>query len=242
MHQGRCFDLAGHGGELCSEAPEGACLQSHPPQEVGSMGVVACRYQDQARTELAQNGDEDPGERRRVYVLRRARGQGNVHRKALALPPSHLASGAGPRVEGALMHREVKHSCVRVEDVLGAVAVVDVPIQDSYPLYSARTGVLGGYGNVVYEAEAHPVVSPGVVTWGAGYREGGRPGESAIYRPDGGPARKRCGLPRVFVQARIQVKVTSTLPGDLLDAAQIGGVVNRGEGLLRGRLAGAPLY
>ena len=86
------------------------------------------------------------------------------------------------------MHREVKDPSIIVEDVLCAVAVVHVPVQDCDLLQPSRKGVPGCDGRVVREAEPHPVVPPCVVAGRTGDGEGRLAGEGALDR--------RAGMPR----------------------------------------------
>src|SRR5215212_2041491 len=217
-------------------------MKPYPPYEVVGVGIVACRDDDQLRAKLAQDGEEKPGERRRVVVFPGARGQGYIRREAPSLALPHLPGGAGPGVEGALVHREVQHSRVGVEDVLRAVAVVDVPVEDGDPVDPLRAGVLGGYRGVVQEAEAHPVIPSGVMARGAGDGEGRRSGKGALDGPDGGPARQSRGLPGVRVEARIQVEVTPALCGEPFAVIQVSGDMDGGKGLPGGSFAGTPLH
>jgi hypothetical protein len=87
------------------------------------------------------------------------------------------------------MRREVKDAGVTVEDVLGAVAVVHVPVQDGDPFQPSRKGVPDCDGCVVREAEPHPVVPPCVVSGRPGDGESRLAGEDALDRRAGGPAR-----------------------------------------------------
>lgn len=53
------------------------------------------------------------------------------------------------------MHADVQHLRVRLKDVLGPVAVVDIPVNDEHA-FQAKVpyGILGGNGHVVEDAEA----------------------------------------------------------------------------------------
>jgi hypothetical protein len=140
------------------------------------------------------------------------------------------------------VYREVQYVAVGIEDVLGAVAVVNVPIEDGYPLGATRAGVLGGYSDVVQQAEAHPVAPTGVMTRRTGDGEGRRPGEGALDRPHGRPARQGRGIPGVRVEGRVEVNVASARRGEPFETVQVGGRVDRFEGRPRGGLALVVLY
>ena len=82
-----------------------------------------------------------------------------------------LAERAGAGIVRHLMGRSVHDGRIVPEDVLGAVAVMDVEIDDRDPLGSVRSpGVARGDGGVIEEAEAHR---------GRDLRRDGREGASA---------------------------------------------------------------
>src|SRR5215210_154012 len=207
--RGRGPDLAGEVREQGGEASESVASQRHTPEQVVHMGVETGGDQDHLGPELAQHGQEDPGESRRIEVFPRARMQRHVRRETQPLSFPHLAGLAGPRVEGTLMRREVEHPTVAVEDVLGAVAVVHVPVQDSDPVEPSREAVPGGDACVVREAETHPVVPPRVVAGRTGYGESHLAGEDALEGRAGGPARERGSLPGTRPDRGVQAEVAS---------------------------------
>ena len=83
-----------------------------------------------------------------------------------------------------------------VEDRLGTVAVVDVPVEDQHPFGAALgEGVRGGDSHVVEQAEAHRPVALGVVPGRAQAAEGEAAvaGEQALRGPGGASGRvERC--------------------------------------------------
>src|SRR5215216_1146751 len=187
--RGRGPDLAGEGRDHGGEASESVAPQRHAPKQVVYVGVETGRDQDRLGPELSQHGQENPGENRRIEVFPRTSRQRYVSREAQPFPFPHLAGPARPRVEGTLMYREVKDAGVTVEDILGAVAVVHVPVQDGDPFRPSRKGVPCGDGCVVRETETHPVVLARVVAGRTGDGEGRLTGEGALDRRAGGPAR-----------------------------------------------------
>jgi hypothetical protein len=83
----------------------------------------------------------------------------------VAPAPADLVDAAGARVEGVLVEGEKEHRGVVVEQVLGAVAVVDVPVDDHHPLDPVPAlQVARRHRDVVEQAEAHRPVGLGVVT------------------------------------------------------------------------------
>ena len=80
---------------------------------------------------LDDRGDEFV-ERLAIHVAGVCGGEGEVavgHRR-----PARLAGPPGSGVEGRLVRRHVQDAVVVVEDVLGAVAVVHVPVDDGHAL------------------------------------------------------------------------------------------------------------
>ena len=55
-----------------------------------------------------------------------------------------------PAVDG-----HIEHAWVALENVLRAVAVVHIPVEDEYPFSARPLGGPGGHSSVVEEAEAH---------------------------------------------------------------------------------------
>src|SRR5262249_465228 len=85
-------------------------------------------------------------------------GNGYVHRITLAFARAAFAGVARSRIPGVLMQAVIEHRRVVVKNVLRAVAVVNVGIdeQDLFdPVGISRRGVGGGDGDVVVETESH---------------------------------------------------------------------------------------
>ena len=133
------------------------------------------------------------------------------------------------------MHREVEDAPIAVEDVLRAVAVVHVPVQDGDPVETSRKGVPGRNSRVVREAEPHPVIPPRVVARRAGDGEGRLAGEGTLDRRAGGPARESGRLPGTRADRGIQAEVALSRRGHLSQAVQIRCIVDSERGLLSGR-------
>ncbi len=82
---------------------------------------------------------------------------------APALPGFRGVAGAG--IPGGLVGGEKEHGAVGVKDLLGAVAVMHVPIHDGDPTDAVPfLRVVGGDGDIVEETKAHGGGGPGVVT------------------------------------------------------------------------------
>ena len=129
--------------------------------------------------------------------------------------------GAGVEDVGALL-----------EQMLGAVSVVDVEIEDRHPLGASAAQVLGGDGHVVEEAEAHGERLLGMVPRRADRGEGVAP---AVFRRvlrrrqggrDGGPG----GLPgacRKGIVGRVEQRVAPFRGAP--EALDVGGIVDRSD-------------
>src|SRR5919112_6148438 len=240
--RGRGPDFAGEIRDQGGEASERGATQCHAPQQVVCVGVESCGDQGHPGPELPQHGQEDPAESTSIEVLAGTSRQRHVDREARPFSSPHFTCFTSPWIEGTLMHREVEDAGVPVEDVLGAVAVVHIPVQDGDLLQPLREGVSGCDGRVVREAEPHPVVPPRVVARRTGDGEGRLTGEGALDRRAGGPAREGGSLPGTRADRGIRAEVALSRRGHLSQVFQVSEVVDSGEGFsLRGP-ARAPLY
>src|SRR5690606_19367160 len=89
-----------------------------------------------------------------------------------------------------LVDAEVEDAAVLVENVLGAVAVVHVPVDDGDALQSVDgAGVTGRDGDIVEDAETHAPVGGGVVSGRADCTEGVAvfPGDHGVDRFEQAP-------------------------------------------------------
>ena len=81
---------------------------------------------------------------------------------ALAPAPVHVLAGIG--IVGVLVRTEIKDRIVLFKDVLGAVAVVSVEIDDEHPVVANGLGISGAYGNIIENTEPHGQRSLGMVS------------------------------------------------------------------------------
>src|SRR5205823_683595 len=89
-----------------------------------------------------------------------------IERGAQTCTRAGLAGGACTRVEThpEAVDAEEKHLRIGVKNVLRAVAVVNVPIDDKYARQAeARAGPLSGQGDVVEKAETHAMGRRGMM-------------------------------------------------------------------------------
>ena len=84
----------------------------------------------------------------------------HVDRVSPATTLAGLHQGAAARVERVLVDRAVEHLRLPGEAVLGAVAVVHVPVDDHHPFVAQSLArPAGADGHVVEQAEAHGLVT-----------------------------------------------------------------------------------
>ena len=94
-----------------------------------------------------------------------ARGHGQVDREALARAAAYVMQRPGPGEDAGLMDAGEEDGVARAEDVVGAVPVMDVPVEDEDPAGAERVErVLRRYRDVVEEAEARRRLAARVVT------------------------------------------------------------------------------
>ena len=158
-----------------------------------------------------------------------------------------LGDGAGAGIERHLVGRAVHHRAVAPEDVLRAVAVMDVPVDDRDALGAMRLlRVPGGDRGIVEEAEPHGAGALGVMA-GRAHRREGVPGpprhhlvdglhggaDAAQHRLQGARRHGRVGVDRDHAVARRH----------LLDRLHVGGrmgELGHRRGAERRRLADEP--
>ncbi len=125
------------------------------------MGVESRRYDQQVGREVVEPRQDRRFERLAERVAAVAGAQRGVDDLVVL---AGLAERAGAGIERHLVGRGVHDGRIAPEDVLGAVAVVDVEIDDGDALDAmGRLGVPGGDRRVVEEAEAHRRRRLGVV-------------------------------------------------------------------------------
>ena len=176
-----------------------------------------------------------------VDVARGARRQREVQRRAETLAGAGLGEGAGARVERPLVERHVHHAPVAVEDVLRAVAVVGVVVDDEHALAPCRERG-GRDGDVVHDAEAHGARAGGVVARRAHRTERRRPDPAVegFDRRQPGPAAREAASH----DAVEHVVSASMLPpaggAEAGDGVEVGRGVDPFDLLARGGAARAP--
>ena len=146
-------------------APKQAELSRMPPMGSAAMGVETGRNQDKPGPERADDRRQDMAINRQVLPVGLAIAHGTIDGKSLAPAGARFAQTARSRVKGRLMGRKIKDVFILVEAVLGAVAVMDIEIDDE-DLFNAKAepGPAGGNGDIVEYAETHGPVMQGVMS------------------------------------------------------------------------------
>mmetsp|Transcript_37294 Transcript_37294/g.120188 ORF Transcript_37294/g.120188 Transcript_37294/m.120188 type:complete len:200 (-) Transcript_37294:92-691(-) len=132
------------------------------PDEAGQVGrvvavrVEAAREEEQVGAEGVDRGDDVAVEGGEVLVGRRAARERHVDQRRLELEcrPRLRVKELLCAVQGGVEHVV---AAPRAHDLLGAVAVVQVPVDDGDAAHRGgmlQQGVLGGDGHIVEQAEA----------------------------------------------------------------------------------------
>ena len=120
------------------------------------MGVEAGRDQDQLRLEEIGGRQHLVLQQRHPFGLFAAGRDGQVDRESLAGAGAGVVAVAGAGEDPALVDAGEEDVVAFAEDRRGAVAVVDVPVEDQDPLdRELGDRQRGGDGDVVEEAEPH---------------------------------------------------------------------------------------
>jgi hypothetical protein len=121
------------------------------------------------------------------------------------------------------------------EQVLGAVAVMDIPIDDHYPLTGVDKGGRG-HGHVVQEAETHGPIGPSMVARGAGRHEDGSVmGAGGLYGHQSGPGSHAGVLPGGGPGVGVGVEFPAAGCAELLESLQMGRGMHPDQALGRSR-------
>ena len=125
------------------------------------------------------------------------------------------------------------------EERLGAVPVMDVPVDDEDPLPGVDQ-VGGGHRHIVEEAESHGPVTEGVVAGGPSGDEGdsGAALAELIHRGDPGSGRPPGGIPGGGIGVGIRIQMAAPSGTEALELVEIVGGVDPGQLGRVGRLGG----
>ncbi len=135
----------------------------HLRQRILDVRVVAHRQDREVRGEGRQDRHDHPRQHVGVVVVAGAGLDGHVDGASPAGAEADLGHRAGARVARVLVGRDVEDGLVVLEDLLGAVAVVDVDVDHGDARRALRAGVGGGHRDVVEQAEPHRPLALGVM-------------------------------------------------------------------------------
>jgi hypothetical protein len=200
-------------------------------ERVVAVGVVTGREEEDPRAVLAGDRRDDVLGQRQELVRVGTRTDREVDREAVPLTAARVVGCAGPGIQRALVDARVEHRWVLVEDRLGPVAVVDVPVEDQRALDPVgRARVRRGDGDVVEEAEAHCSVGLGVVAGRPQPAEGEARRTLVAEQPvdgvDGAPSRVQRRLPGARARDGVVVDVAAAALDERLDRLDVCGVMD----------------
>ena len=158
-------------------------------------------------------------------VVTGALGERDVEGAAFAFAEAALAGGPGAGVEGPAVAAGDVDVGAAFEHRLGAVAVVDVLVEDQDPLAAELAdGVVGGQGDVVEQAEAHGPVGLGVVAGRPDQGQGlGRlAADHGLGGAGRGAGREAGAGPGALVGGGVAVELAAVLVGRVLEPVQVG--------------------
>ena len=187
-----------------------------------------------ARGDRGQDIPEDA----KILPVRLAGGEGHIDGIAPARSLAGLFPVAASGVVGIGVGRKEENIVPGVEGVLGAVAVMDVPVDDQDPTEPAGADeVLGRDGDVVEQAESHGPVALGVMAGRPDQGEG--VADLAVQDIVGGFDRSSGGEPGGLIgeggHGRVGVELDvrpAVRPGQEIDVSRS---VDRGELFVRRR-------
>ncbi len=156
-----------------AEVGKTAGCEVHGAEGVVLVGIESSGDEYELGFELVGDGKEDLGEGGGVVAVGSSGGKGNVDVVAGSVARAEGVDGAGFGKERRLVDVEGEDVSAVFEAVLGAVAVVDVPVDDEDAFDAELFGGVGcGNGDVVEDAKSHGVIVFGVVAGWADQAEG----------------------------------------------------------------------
>lgn len=195
------------------------------------VGVEASAHEQQIRIEFGKQRREHVVDGGEVGVVVAAGRERHVRGRPLAVALTCFADLAGPWVEPPFVNRAVEHVVAVVEDVLDAVAVVDVPVDDGDAVGGSIECRLGGDGGVVEEAKPHRVVGDRVVAGRPTDGERRLPSlgaiEGFVRAPDGLSGALERRLPGCLDGHRVGVPLAAAVGAELANLLYVFVVVDR---------------
>jgi hypothetical protein len=222
--------LVGDPPERARHPPERRGVEAHVRERIARRSIEARADEHEVRRVRVGDGEEHPLERPPIDAIVAPRLERHVHGEAAPVPRSVLTQGACARIERELMGRHVEDVGLLPEHLLGAVAVVDVPVQDEDAREAACARVRRGDGDRVEETEAHRMPRPGVMARGPNERDAAtdvRVDHRVDHADDGaGGASGRFDAAGGEVSVRVE---RAACAADPLEGLEIAGFVDAAE-------------
>ncbi|MCI0363184.1 MAG: hypothetical protein L0219_04835 [Phycisphaerales bacterium] len=147
--------------------------EHHVGEGVIAVGVEAGGDEHELGFVGVGDGDQETLIEMEVGGVVEAGWERRIDGEAFAGAVADLVEVAGVGEEAVLVGTEEENISAVIEGVLGAVAVMDIPVDDEDALkVVVSDGMRGGDGDVVEETKAHGLSGFGVVAWGADEGEG----------------------------------------------------------------------
>lgn len=197
-------------------------------QVVIGMSVEPRAYQDPVRRKLGNNRQHEVIPRLAVDIPGSSARQRHVDHSPFGLTGINVLRIAGIGVKVILVDRHVQDSVVVPEHVLGAVAVVDIPVEYRHTL-APRAQQSGGDGHIVEHAEAHGSVGQGVVAgWPADCEPNGiRVVSEFLNQCSDSPGCGQRRFPRGGACVGVQVEGATALLAELSDRLHVRRIVDQ---------------
>jgi ribosomal-protein-alanine N-acetyltransferase len=216
-----------HVGQGCREArshpPVVICLQSQLCQRVVAVGVVSGADQQPIGVELSKDRFHDPLPCLSVDVACGPGRDGKIDRGSSRCFAPHLLQPPFVGIKRVLVNTHVKHPGIRPKRRLGAVAMMNVPVnnRDSIPICpeSGR-----GHGDVVEQAESHRSIHGGVMARWSKCQKGEAHGlvvTKHFDRPGPCSGCAQSCLPTVRTGNRVVIEMTSATTAEALDRVDV---------------------
>ncbi len=146
--------------------PEAVAVQLHPRQRVHGVGIIAAGNDNQLRLKARQRRNNDGFQRIAPAVVPRPGQQRNIDVVTFARARAAIVlTGITGWEATVLMQGDSQHVVALQVDMLGAVAVMNVPVNDRHLAEpQQRFRPLDGNRNIGEETEAHRLVRQAVVS------------------------------------------------------------------------------
>jgi len=165
-------ELRLHGEQLERERAERIVVEREATERILVVSIEAGGHEQEIGREALERRADDAAKQREVLGAVRVRWDRDVHRGANPRATTDVDARTSARVLRPFVHRGVEDIRVFVEDGLGAITVMHVPVEDR-DTEAARLRGRSSDGDVVDEAEAHRAIGGGVVSRRTHERERG---------------------------------------------------------------------